>query len=528
MSRHRLTGTGGMLRLILRRDRIRLPVWVLGIVAVVHFSADAVQGLYATPEQLAAYSQTVGSSPAAIVMSGPPTAVDTIGGVVVFEVNLTAIVAVALMAIFLTVRHTRTEEETGRTELLRAGVLGQAAPVAATALVVSAASILVGAGIAVSFLALGLGTAGSLLYGASIAAVGVVFTFVAQVAAQVMERGRGALAVSVALLAGSFLLRGAGDVGNQALTWLAPIGLAQASHAFGENRWWPLGLVLVLAAVLTWATVVLGQHRDLGSGLVAPRPGPAAATRHLNGMVSFAARMQRGSVVGWTTGLLLLGLAFGSFGQEVSELVETNPDLRDILASGGQGLVDSFFATGLLLQALVATGFAVGSVLRLREAETSGQAELLLTTGQSRQRWAASWLLVTGVGSSTIVAAGGVGMGLAHSVATQDLSQLPAITGAALAYLPATLLLAALTLALFGWLPRAAMAAWAVLAGCFVVGWLGGLLQLPDRVVDLSPFTQVPQLPAAELDWTPITALVAVAVGLGAVAVTGLRRRDIG
>jgi putative exporter of polyketide antibiotics len=123
-----LAGTGTMIRLILRRDRIRLPIWVLGIVGIVGVSANAVQGVYATPHDREIYADTIGNSAGSVAMGGPPVALRTMGGVTVFETSSTAILAIALMGIFLTIRHTRTEEEGGRTELLRAARLGRLAP----------------------------------------------------------------------------------------------------------------------------------------------------------------------------------------------------------------------------------------------------------------------------------------------------------------------------------------------------------------------------------------------------------------
>ena len=45
-----LTGTRHLVRLILRRDRIRLPLWVLGATAMTAVSGYAVSGLYDSPE----------------------------------------------------------------------------------------------------------------------------------------------------------------------------------------------------------------------------------------------------------------------------------------------------------------------------------------------------------------------------------------------------------------------------------------------------------------------------------------------
>ncbi len=85
-----------------------------------------------------------------------------------------------------------------------------------------------------------------------------------------------------------------------------------------------------------------------------------------------------------------------------------------------------------------------------------------------------------------------------------------------------------LTFALIGLVPRGAIAAWGVLAVCFIIGLLGELLGLPRWLKDLSPFDQVPQLPAAQFDAVPLVVLAVLAGGLGVAGLAGLRRRDIG
>src|SRR5680860_562806 len=222
-----MTGTGALVRLILRRDRIRLPIWVLLIVGIVYASAVAVSDTYSTPDQITAYASTMGTSPAVIAMAGPPYALDTLGGILVYETSLTALVAVALMAIFLVVRHTRTEEEEGRTELLRSAVVGLHSPMTAALLVVVSASV---------------------VYGVSGTMFGVVCACVAAALAQVMTHARGAIGFSVGILGAAYLLRAVGDIRDGTLSWLSPMGWSQQVRAFGDERWWPMGISLGLAA----------------------------------------------------------------------------------------------------------------------------------------------------------------------------------------------------------------------------------------------------------------------------------------
>ena len=276
-------GTAALLRLILRRDRIRLPIWLLGIIGVVAGSANGVQSVYATPRDRQIYADTIGNSAGSIAMGGPPNALETMGGITVFETSATALVSMALMAIFLGVRHSRGEEEAGRLELLRSAQLGRMAPLTAVGLYLSAASVIVGAGIALSFVGLGLPAIGSWVFGASITATGLVFAAVALVAAQVTEHARAAVGGASAVLAVAFALRAIGDVSTPALSWLSPLGWSQATAPYDRDRWWPLLLSLAASGGMAVIAALLVERRDLGAGLVAPRLGPATASRRLAG-----------------------------------------------------------------------------------------------------------------------------------------------------------------------------------------------------------------------------------------------------
>jgi ABC-2 type transport system permease protein len=523
------TGVPQLVRFVLRRDRVYLPVWILSIVLLTYVSAAAVRRTYDTPVEIASYAINIGGSPASIAMAGPPIALTQIGGILVYETSLTALLGVALMAVFAVVRHTRAEEDSGRVELLGSTVVSPHAVITAAVLIASAASVLVGAGVTLSFLAEQQPVRESVLFGTSIAAMGVVFAGVAACAAQVVSHARSAIGLSLAFLAVAFGLRAIGDVGENAWTWLSPMGWSQQVSVYDQNRWWPLALSVGLTGLLLLGTILFEERRDLGAGIVPARPGPAEAGPRLAGPVGLAWRLQRGSVLGWSVGTFTMGLLLGSFSESIKNMVADNPTLADYFATtGAKDIVEAFFATSLLLLALGAAGFAVSSALRTRSEETSGRLEPVLATGVSRTRWLFGSLLVTLVGTLVVVAFGGLGVGLSYSVTGGTAAEIGRMTVLSLAYAPATLLLAALAVLLVGWAPRASGAAWAGLAICFVIGWLGGLLSLPGWVNDLSPFSHVPAVPSQPLTGGPVvvlTLLVATAVAAG---YTGFRRRDIG
>jgi ABC-2 type transport system permease protein len=103
----------------------------------------------------------------------------------------------------------------------------------------------------------------------------------------------------------------------------------------------------------------------------------------------------------------------------------------------------------------------------------------------------------------------------------------PLLVGSSVAIAPAVWVLIGLAVALFGLVPRAVAAVWGALAACYLAAFLGPLLGLPDWVMDLSPFTHVPLLPAASFDVVPLLVLTAIAAAFVVLGLVGFRRRNV-
>ncbi len=286
-------------------------------------------------------------------------------------------------------------------------------------------------------LAAGLAVTGALALGAAFSAVGLVFAAVAAAAAQAAESARGANGLAIAVLGVAFGLRAIGDAGPHWLAWLSPLGWAQAMRAYADERWWLLAALLALAALLTWAAIALAARRDVGAGILPPRPGPPRGKLHTP--LALAWRLQRGALAGWVAGFAILGAAFGSMAQDIGDVIGDSAGVRDALArlGGTESLVDAYLAATFGLFALVAAAFAVGSVLRLRGEETDGRAEPLLATAVSRARWALGHAVVALGGTVVLMLVAGLAAGIGHAAQTGDAAQLPRLVAAALAQVPA-------------------------------------------------------------------------------------------
>jgi ABC-2 type transport system permease protein len=390
-------------------------------------------------------------------------------------------------------------------------------------------NIAAGALVTAALVALELPVTGAVTFGLSFTLFGLLLAAVTLVAAQVTDNTRVVYGIGGLVLGGSFVLRAIGDIGDGTVSWLSPIGWAQKTRPFAGERWWPFLVLLAAIAASTWLAIVLARHRDLGAGLFPPRAGRPRAPRSLGSPLGLATRLQRGSVIGWSVGLVVLAVAYGSITDSINDFVEDNEALTDVIAAQGQGtLVEQYLAMSSRILALIAGGFAIQSALRIRAEESSMRVEHVLATPVSRTRFATSHLAIAFGGTAVVLILEGVGLGVSAAAVTGDTTVLWQSIVGTLTFAPAVWVLVGLAAALTGVAPRASPAVWAVLALCFVIGMFGQLLGLGGAIEDLSPFQHVPQYPAADLTLFPLVALVAIAAALTAIGLGGLRRRDVG
>ncbi|GAA0690954.1 exporter of polyketide antibiotics [Kitasatospora atroaurantiaca] len=530
-----LAGTGTLLRLALRRDRIMLPAWVYVLTASVASTAYTFGNLYDSGAARERFAAGMASNSSLRALYGPVFG-SSIGGLTAWRMTAFGAALAGLMSILLVVRHTRAEEEDGRLELVGAGAVGRRAPLTAALLTALTANLLLAALVTAALTALGHAAAGALALGLALAACGLVFAGLAAVTAQLAETGRAANGAASAVLGLAFVLRAAGDAsstdsGPQWLSWLSPIGWAEQLRPFAGDRWWVLGLALGCAAALAGAAYALVARRDLGAGLLPQRPGPAAGVPTLRTHAALAWRLQRGTLYGWCAGFAVAGAVFGGVAKGVVELVGDNAALKDVLRrlGGQQAVLDAYLSSIMGLLGMIAAVYAVQAVQRLRGEETGGRAEPVLATAVSRLGWAGGHLLFPLLGSAVLLATGGLAAGLAAGAELGELGgRVQDLLGGALVQLPAVWLAAAAMLAIFGLLPRWTSAGWGVLAVFLVIGWLGPALQFDRLVLDLSPFTHLPRLPGGAVEARPLLWIGAAAALLAVAGLAGLRRRDLG
>ena len=528
-----LAGTGTLLRFMLRQDRVRLSLWVLGIGLMSFYVANAVQALVTDETELAQMAGLF-ADPVGRLMTGPAYGMESptferfyAAGYVLFIYILTA-----LMSMFTVVRHTRAEEASGRAELLRADVLGRHATLTAALVLVVLANVVAAGLVLLGALSGGFALEGSLLVASSGAAVGLFFAAAAALAAQLTETSRSASAMTGVLLGLAYLIRMVGDmaaVEGTALSWFSPLGWSQQTAPYVEDRWWPLLLCLVLAVLAVLGAYGLSTRRDVGAGLLPSRLGRSHARPGLATPVGVAAHTLLGGLRGWGIAVILCGALFGSYAES---MVDTAADLPEEFRSffSGDTILLGYLAYMAMFLALFVAAAGVAGIQQLRSEERHGRAELLLSAPLSRTRWLGAHLAVILGGVTIILLLTGLATAAAAVAVLRDDSGslFSEILVAGLQQGASVLAVVGLTLAAFGWAPRfAGVLGWSVLGYAAVMTNFGPLLDLPDIFSEFNVFGHLAQYPVEPLEWGPLLWLGVIGVGGIILGFTGWRRREI-
>ena len=523
--------TGNFVRLMLRRERIVSTIWIISLALFSYLLAAGIPEMFDQPARQA-LAETL-KNPAMIAMMGPVYGVEnfTAGAMYGVLMFLWVAMAAAPMNIFLVVRHTRADEEFGRTEVVRSLPTGRLAILNSamiTAVIVNVILALLTGLLMASVGEESMPFGATMLYGAALGAIGLFFAAVAALFSQLSSSSRGATGYSFAVMAAAYFLRAVGDLESEAVSLISPFGLIQRTQFFVENNVWPLLILLALTILVTAVSYKLNSIRDIGQGFIAARRGKPYGGRLMRSAFGFSFRLTRNTIIAWFIILFALGASYGSILPDIDSFIAESEFYQMVI-----GLNDDFPVLEMFISTINIFGAIFASVplliisLKAFSEEREGRAESILAAPVSRENYLCSFALPAFLSSFVLLGANIVGLYSVSYVFLDDPISFMFLFESNMVFLPALWILIGLAFLLGGLIPKLTGVIWAYFGFSFFALFIGRMLDLPEWLAKLSPFGHIPLLPVDDIAFASLAALTAIAVALLLAGIVFYEKRDL-
>jgi len=535
--RNDLRGLGRALRLTARRLRVQALAWILPLWLCTASFAPAYQDAYFADAGVAAANNPVvealRASPGTRLLYGELPDPGTIGQLVQWEGATYLLVCTALMAVLLTCRLLRADEDEGLAELLRDVGTGRRVPFLAPVLVIWAAvavlAVLVGGTLAAEAQEIeSLPVSGGWALAGVTAVVGWGFTGLAAVICQLARSAAGARPLALATIGAAFVLRVAADQWEVTwLRWLTPLGWRDLVAPYTDDGPMPLAVCAAICVALVAIAGALYTRREYGTGYL-PDRSTSARRWHVHGYADLLGRLSVRTLMAWAVAVACFAALFGSMTEGILDMMrdERIAEYVNMLVQAGADMMEQFMSLMTVMMVLLIAVAATQQAGRLAADEDAGLVEAEAVVGVPRRHLflmqAAS---AAAVGTILLVLCGAVLAAVTATQVTEDHAVERAFVFT-VSQLPGLLAAIGIALAVVGVAPRRFGIVWAVIAWSAFARLLGGMMDLPTWAQDLSVLGHYLDVVGAP-DWIPLAVQAAIGVAGTAVGLVTYRRRDL-
>ncbi len=511
--------------------RIRTLSFAALFALVAYANVVGYRSSYPTQASRLAFAHAFGGNASVRLFYGEPFDLLSVGGYTAWRVGGFLAIAAAVWGMLAAVRALRAEEDTGRQELVLAGVVSRGQAYFASMAAIAAGAALLWLALFLALVAAKLPAGGSAYLALAIVIVAPVFVGVGALASQLAPSRRVALELGSAAITLALVVRVVADTssGLEWMRWLTPLGWSEELRPFTGARPAVLLLPLAAAALTIGGAGVIAARRDIGSGLLALRDSSPPRSTGLSSPTALALRSERGSLAGWILATGFFALIIGLVSTSVSS-AGISKNLQHELEKLGAVQVtkpSGYIGLSFLFFVLAVSLFCCSQMGAARAEEAAERLETLFAQPVDRMRWLGGRLLLALAGAAAISLGSGLAAWLGAAVQNADVS-LAKMLEAGANCLPAALLFLGVAALLFATVPRASSGvAYGVVALAFVWSLFGELLSAPQWLLEASPFQHVGLVPAEPFRAGAALAMLAIAAAAGAAALWAFRRRDL-
>ena len=531
-----LAGWEAYLWILLRRFRFQIVAWLVPLWLLVGVTAPSYESVYPSLATRTVLIEQMRKSPGTRLLYGYVPLPGRLGQLLQWETGTFLLVCTALMAILLTCRVLRADEDEGLVEVLRATGAGRSVPflVPVTLVWVVVAALSAGVG---GLLAWQTGSieeltvSGAWALAGTVCVTGWVFSAIAAVACQLGRQVGQARGLSMLVLALAFVMRVSADqisddTDSDWLRWLTPLGWRDLVRPYTDDRFEVLLACCAVAIAVALSAAVLAARREYLGGYLPDRSSSRRRWR-VRSHMGLLGRLSWRSLVGWALASTALALLYGSVSGSIKDLLAPGSPTASWVGKMAVGSpVEQFMSLMTVVTTLLVAVAAVRRVNRLAGLERAGLVEVELAAGVSRGRVLLSQVLCALIESIVLLLVSATV--LAATTATQ-LTDDHAVARSfvfTVSQLPGMMAAVGIATALVGLAPRLIGLSWAVVAWSAFAQFFGGLVELKDWAKDLSVLGHHLDVVGTP-DWEPLavqTVVGLIGIMIGLVAYT---RRDL-
>lgn len=526
-------GTGRMLKLLSRQHRLKIILWLTGIIGLSLAVALAYPELYTTQEDIMGFALTMDNPAMRALIGGNYVIEDfNIGAVFASEMLLFSAIAVAIMNILMIKASTREDEETGRLEMIRSLPVGKISYLTASVSMMLLVNLTLTVGLTVVLATLGTNNVftwdSSLLYSAILGLTGLFFTGVTAVFAQLASTTYGTNVFSFGALFLAYLIRVFGDVQNETISLLSPLGWVTRSEVFVNDHWLPVFVLAVSAVLLIILAFYLHARRDMFAGILPNRPGRSKASTFLKTTPGFVWYLEKGKIIGWFFLIFSLSAAFGGILGEL-ETYFTDMDIIQLFLadSSGSNMTEQFTTLLVSIMAVFSIIPSISILHSLRGEEKANRTEHFYTRSISRNKILGTYFSLSLLTAVLMQFAISAGLYLTSSQVLDQAMSFETLLKTTFIFLPAMLLIIGLTTLFVGSLPKLTLVSWLYIVFLFITLYVGNLLEMPDWLSSLSVYYHIPEYPYETIEWGTLWILTGIGVALSVIGFIGYNKRDI-
>jgi ABC-2 type transport system permease protein len=478
-----------------------------------------------------AFARSFGENKAIRLLYGQPHQIATVSGYTAWRVGGVLAIAAALFGLLAAVRASRAEEDSGRMEIMLAGIAGRGTAAAAAVGTVAIGTLTLFCAQAAALLLAGLPAAGSFYLALATASIVPVCAGVGAVVCQLAPTRRTALQLGGAAIGVLFLLRALAD-SVEGLGWLrslTPLGWAEQLRPFSGVQ--PLVLlapVTATAALLALA-MRLAKHRDIGTGILPARDSANPRLRLLCSPTTQALREATGTIAAWVITTGAFALLLGVVSKSISP-ADVSKSIQKEIAKIGSGAITTpsgYLAFIFIFLMLAVCVFACGQVALARQDEEQQRLEVLFSLPVSRQRWLLGRLLLAIGATAVICLFAALSAWAGAQAAGAHIAPMKLIAAGANCLPIAALFLGIAALA-YAVVPRSsALIAYGLLTLAFLWNLVSSLLGGPKWLEDITPFAHVALIPTQSFRALDAAAMAAIGVIMAIAAIGLFGRRDL-